>query len=209
MSDILVTPPAEEPVSVAELRSALRDVADPDATLTRLIKAAREYVEGAIGMALVSQVRELTLDGWPMGGDGLGWWDGERAGAISGGNARFVELPRSPLISITSVTTYDGASAGTVWSSSNYFADTGSRPGRLALNDGGVWPVATRSAAGIVIRYVAGHADAASVPSALALAVEQIAAHWYENRELIDYEGPNKVPMQAGRIIEKNRIMKL
>lgn len=209
MSDILITAPTEEPVSVDELRAHLRDVSDPDATLTRLIKAATEYVEGATGIALISQVRELTLDSWPMTGDGLGWWDGEREGAISSGAPRFVEFSRSPLISITSVTTFDEASSPSVWDASNYFADTGSRPGRLALNAGGVWPVATRSAAGIKIRYVAGHADPESAPNDLALAVLQIAAHWYQNRELVDYEGPNKVPMQAGRIIEKKRIMKL
>ena len=209
MGDVLITGPATEPVSVAELRAHLREPSDPDAVLTRLIKAAREYVEETTGLALISQTRELTLDGWPGGGDGLGWWDGVQDGAIIGTAPRYVELPRGPLISIASVTTYDNTNAATVWPSGNYFADTGNRPGRLALLDGAVWPLPTRSASGIVIRYVAGHADAAAVPNALCMAVLQIAAHWYENRELMTMDAANKIPMQAGRILSRLRKVNL
>lgn len=210
MRDILITPPAQEPVTAAELRSYLRDVADADAVLTELIKAAREHVEDCTGLAMISQDRQLTLDGWPGGdGDGLGWWDGVRDGALIGTAPRFLELPRAPLISVTSVTTYDTASAPTEWGAGNYFVDTGSRPGRLALNAGAVWPIPTRTAAGIVIEYKAGHADAAAVPAQLKIAIKQIAAHWYENRELVSYDGPEKLPMQAARIIRKARIIKL
>ena len=125
MGDVLISGPAEEPVSVAELRSYLRDPADADSVLTRLIKAAREYVEEATGLIMVSQVRELTLDAWPGGGDGLGWWDGVQEGALIGRAPRYVELPRGPLISITSVKTYDTGNNATTWEAGNYFADTG------------------------------------------------------------------------------------
>lgn len=209
MGDILITAPTEEPVSVAELRAHLRDPADADSVLTRLIKAAREYVEEATGLALISQTRELTLDAWPGGGDGLGWWDGVQDGAIIGRAPRYVELPRGPLISITSVQTYDTGNNATTWEAGNYFADTGNRPGRLALLDGAVWPVPTRAASGIVIRYVAGWANAAAVPNALALAILQIAAHWYEHRELTAIDAVNKVPMQAERILTKFRTVRL
>lgn len=209
MGDVLISGPAEEPVSVAELRSYLRDPADADSVLTRLIKAAREYVEEATGLIMVSQTRELTLDAWPGGGDGLGWWDGVQEGALIGRAPRYVELPRGPLISITSVKTYDTGNNAATWEAGNYFADTGNRPGRLALLDGAVWPVPTRAASGIVIRYVAGHANAAAVPNALCMAILQIAAHWYENRELASLDAVNKVPMQAGRILSKFRVAKL
>lgn len=209
MGDVLITAPATEPVSVAELRTYLREPSDQDAALTRLIKAAREYVEETCGLALISQTRELTLDAWPGGGDGLGWWDGVQDGAIGSNAPRYVELPRGPLISITSVKTYDNTNAATTWSASSYFADTGNRPGRLALLDGAVWPMPTRSASGIVIRYVAGYADAAAVPNALCLAVLQIAAHWYENRELVTLDAANRIPMQAGRILSRFRVVRL
>lgn len=212
MGDILITPPAAEAITVAELRAHLQNPSDADAVLTRLIKAAREFFEESTGLALINQTRKLTLDGWPgVGyGDGLGWWDGVRDGAMLGTAPRFVELPRAPLVSITSVTTYDEASAATVWGAGNYFAHAGERPGRLALNAGAVWPIPTRTAAGIEIVYVAGHgATAADVPSRFQLALLQMASHWYENRELLDYDGPEKVPMQAQRIMAKARIIKI
>lgn len=211
MGDILITGPASEPVTAAELRAHLRDVPDADSVLEELITDAREYVEEATGLAMISQDRQLTLDAWPFGqgGDGLGWWDGVKDGALIGTAARFVELPRAPLISITSITTYDEARNATVWAAGNYYADTGNRPGRLLLKSGATWPIPTASGAGIVIAYKAGHEDAAAVPGHLKRAIKLIAAHWYENRELVDYDGPSKVPMQADRIIRKARIIKL
>lgn len=211
MHDILITGPASEPVTADELRAHLRDVADADSVLEELITSAREYVEDATGLAMISQDRQITLDGWPLGtgGDGLGWWDGVRDGALIGTAPRYLEIPRAPLISITSVTTYDTADVGTVWGSTNYLVDTGTRPGRLALNSGAVWPVPTRPVAGIVILYKAGHANAAAVPSKFKTAIKQIAGHWYENRELMDYDGASKLPMQAERIIRKSRIIKV
>lgn len=209
MGDVMITGPDEEPVSIAELRAHLRDVADPDATLSMLISSAREMVEEATGLIMVAQTRKLTLDSWPMSGDGLDWWDGVRDGALIGRAPRFVELPRAPLISISSVTTFDTGNNASVWEAGNYFADTGNSPGRLALLDGAVWPVPTRASAGIEIVYVAGHADAQAVPSALKMAILQIAAHWYENRELVDYDSPTKLPAMAGALIRRYRVVKL
>lgn len=212
MGDTLVTGPAVEPVTVAELRDHLRNPSDADSVLTRLIKSAREYFEKETGVALINQTRRLTLDMWPGAGygDGLGWWDGVQDGAMIGTAPRYVEMPRAPLSSITSVKTYDSAGASTTWGSSNYFADVGQEPGRLVLQDGAVWPIPTQSAAGIVIDYVAGYGAASTaLPSQYTLAVLQIAAHWYENRELLDYDGPGKVPFQAERIMGKARIIKL
>lgn len=216
MSDVQHTPPASEPITAAELRAHLRDVPDGDAALEALISAAREFAEEETGLIMIQQTRRLTLDNWPFashgdgrGSDGLGWWDGVRDGAIIGAAPRFLELPRAPLISITSITTFDTEGDGVVWQSGNYLADTGNRPGRVVLEVGGTWPIPTRPAAGIVILYVAGHADAAAVPRSLRLAILQIAAHWYENRELVDYDGPQKVSMQAGRILKQARIMRL
>lgn len=64
MAVVIVTPPATEPVSVAEARAHLRvDTSEDDAMLARLIKAGREWVESRLGVALISRrVREtLTM----------------------------------------------------------------------------------------------------------------------------------------------------
>lgn len=212
MGDVMITPPDEEPVSVAELRSYLRDAPDADGVLSTFIQSAREYVEEFTGRIMVEQVREATLDAWPgaIGGDGLDWWDGVREGAIGGGDApRFVELRRAPLISIESVSTFDAANDDSEWSAADYYADTSSTPGRLALSAGAMWPQPGRPVAGIAIRYRAGYGNAAAVPAALKTAILQLAAHWYENREAANGEDVKRVPMQASRILQKFRIAKL
>ncbi len=207
MGDILVEAPATEPVSADELRAHLRDCADADAVLEVLIGAAREYFEEATGLAMIEQTRLLTLDYWPSGSTGRDdWWDGVQDGSIMGDAPRALELPRGPLISIDHVKTANNDGTLITYGSTNYFADTGRRPGRLALVPGAVWPVPERTASGIQIQYKAGHE---AVPNAFKVAILQIAAHWYENRELVDLEGPGKVPMQAERIISKFRIVKL
>lgn len=211
-ADTLLQAPATEPITVAELRAHLRDVPDADGVLTQLIKDAREYVEEATGLALISQERRLVMDYWPLekrGTDGLGWWDGVQEGALIGSAKRAVELPRAPLLSVDAVKTYDSANASSTFPDASYYVDTASKPGRLALTIGATWPVPTRPVAGVEIDYTAGWPDAASVPAPLKRAILLIAAHWYENRELVDYDGPSKVPMQAGRILRKYRIIKL
>lgn len=194
-----------------ELREYLRDAPDADSVLARFIRSASEYVEEATGRVLIARTITKTLDGWPTVVSGNDeWWDGVRDGAIGSDAPRWVELPGYPLASITTVTTYDQASAASEWDAAgNYFADTGAMPGRLVLADGAIWPGPLRSAAAVTIEYVAGYASAAMVPAPLSLAVLQLAAHWYENREAANAEDVTKVPVQAGRIISKYRITKL
>lgn len=199
-----------EVVTAAELRTHLRDCSDPDGVLRDLIDAAQSYFEEATGMATVQRTETLIIDAWPAAvGGGLGWWDGVRDGAITSEAARVLELPRAPLIAVDHVKTMDAAGTPTTFSSANYYLDTRNKPGRLALVPGAVWPVPERPVAGIEIQYQAGHATPYAMPAAFKMAILQIAAHWYENRELVDLEGPREVPMQAGRIISKFRIVKL
>ena len=58
-----VTPPAEEPVSVEELRAYLRLSHDADdALIARLARAARERVEEETGRALAEQTWRMAAD---------------------------------------------------------------------------------------------------------------------------------------------------
>ena len=63
MSLIILTPPAVEPVSLAEARALLRVTTDAeDALIASLIVAARERVELELGLALIATGFRQTFD---------------------------------------------------------------------------------------------------------------------------------------------------
>jgi len=160
-----VTPPASEPVTLAEAKLHVRQDLDTDDTLiTGLITAAREEVERICWHALLTQTWELVLDRWPAGDA--------------------IELPRPPLQSVTSVKYTDSSGAETTWSAANYVVDTDSTPGRIVLAYSVTWPtVVLQPTGGIRVRYVAGWTSAANVPQAIKQALLLLVGHWYENRE--------------------------
>lgn len=182
----LVAAPVEEPVTITELKTHLRlSGSDEDTYLTALIIEARTTIEDRLNIAMVDQTWEMALDNWGRGDDY--WWDGVRDGAMGdlfAPNANTsVGLPRWPLSSVTSVKTYDEASAETIVTIATTFdIDTYRTPGRLTLKSGSTWPVATRANNAIIIRYVAGYGDASDVPAPLKRAVRQLAAYMYEHR---------------------------
>ena len=62
----LVTPPAEEPVSLADAKLHLRvDFTDDDALITSLIAAARQAAETLTGRQIVTARWKLVLDSFP------------------------------------------------------------------------------------------------------------------------------------------------
>ena len=69
MSYALITPAAEEPVTLAEAKAFLRlDGSDEDALLGDLIATARDYLEMVSGLSLVTQGWRLYRDDWPASG---------------------------------------------------------------------------------------------------------------------------------------------
>lgn len=182
---ICVVPPAAEPVSIADAKAHLRLDADDEAgLLVLLIAGAREVAETVTGRALVTQTWRMSLDFWGESGgprDRLDPFLAPIAGRVSGRIA--VELPKPPLVSVASVTTFDAAGSGTVWDPAAYFVDRGGAPGRIVRLRGAPWPAPGRPAGGIEIVFTAGYGGPQAVPAALRQAVLLLVAHWFENRE--------------------------
>lgn len=158
----LITPPAEEPVTLAEAKAQLRlETALDDAFVTRLIRAAREWAEGYLWRGIVSQTWELVLEGFPAGA---------------------VELPMGQLTSITSVKYLDELGAEQTLSASIYEADTASVPGKLRLAYSQSWPSARGTWNAVVVRYVVGWATASAVPQPIKQALLMLISQMYEHR---------------------------
>ena len=82
------------------------------------------------------------------------WWDGVRTGPVSSlstYNQRCIELPRPPLLTVTSLSTFDEDDTETVYDASNYFVDTSSLTGRLVLKSSSSFPTDIREVNGIKI----------------------------------------------------------
>lgn len=183
LSFSLVTPPAVEPVLLADaLQQARIDTTVDDNLVTYLITGARQWAEKYTGRAFITQTWRVAIDLSP--GVAEKWWNGMRQGPITGlDEVNYISLPRAPLQSVTSVQYFDNTDTATVWPTSNYFVDTVREPGRIALRSGSVWPVPSRLTNGIVITYVAGYGnDGTSVPEPIKTAIRQLVAHWYEHR---------------------------
>lgn len=156
------TAPAAEPVSTADAKTHMRvDISADDTYIATLIKAARIFFEAHTGRAIITQTLELHLDRFPS-------WE--------------IELPRSPVQSLTSVSYVD--SDGVTQTFTDTLLDSDTEPARLTPSFGNSWPIVRDQNGAVTIRYVAGYGSAGSnVPDMLLQGIKILAAHWYENRE--------------------------
>lgn len=161
----LITPPAAEPITLAEAKLHARVDLDADDTLiTGLVITAREEVERVSCHALLTQTWEQVMDNWPAGDE--------------------IRLLHPPLQSVISVKYIDTDGVEAIWDPAHYLVDTDNTPGRIVLRSGQGWPAASlRPVGGIRIRYVAGWANAGLVPQSFKQAMLLLVGQWYENRE--------------------------
>jgi uncharacterized phiE125 gp8 family phage protein len=166
----LVTPPSGEPVSVAEIHAqSYVDNSASDTLIGGYITAARRLVETFCRRQLMTAVWRYSLDQFPA--DDI------------------VRLPRPPLVSVTELQYVDFAGVSQIWDSSNYLVDTYSEPGRITLAYNTFWPGSRPTANSVNIKYTAGFGDASAVPQTFKLAIMQLVAHWFENREPLSLAG--------------------
>lgn len=175
MPSALITPPALEPVSLADAKAHLRlDGDDDDAFATAAIVAARVHVEALTRRMLIEQGWRVYLDAWPR--------------------KRIVTIPVAPLLAVDAVTVYDADGNPVTVSSDDYEVDAISVPGRLFVATPAPARVG-RAANGIEIDVTAGYgASSIDVPSPLRQAIMMLVAHWYEHRGAVGHDLAGEVP---------------
>ncbi|MBS8258743.1 hypothetical protein DYI23_00805 [Roseibium polysiphoniae] len=189
MTSVVVTPPALEPVTVAQMRNQLRLTgAQEEDLLTGLIQAARQQIERETRRALIRQGWRLYLEAWPMG--------------------RIVSLPIAPVLSVDEITVYDLDGNGHVLDPSDYTLDRSSDPARIRIGLGAGGPAA--SLLGAEIDFSAGYGDnGQDVPAPLRQAIRLLAAHWFENREAGTDLAMTSLPHGLDRLMSVNRVLQL
>ena len=161
----VITEPAEEPVTLLEIKNHLRITHDDeDATLQMYAKAARMYAETTLcWRAFITQELELTKD----------WF------------LPVFKLPRPPLQSVTSITYTDHENNVETVDAADYIVDTDSEPARIVPAYGETWPSATLAPVnGVRVRYMAGYGDGPQdVPEAIRQGILILAGHFFEVRQ--------------------------
>ena len=196
LSLIRQTPPAVEPVTVAEAKAHLRvDTADDDTYIGTLITAAREWCEQYLDRTLVHTQWVMRFDKFPPDG------------------TMDIELPRPPMSLAGTTTavilTFTSETGGTqAYSTDSFRVDRNATPGAVKTLYGQTWPPHLMDDNAISVTWWAGHGSAgSSVPAAIRHAMLMLIAHWYENRSATLGTGavPQEVPLGVNALLDSQR----
>lgn len=189
MTQFRTVAPEAEPVTLVEVKRNLRIGHDSeDELLGGLVRAAREEVEAACGLALIDQSWRLSLDRLPRSGRVL--------------------LGRHPVREILSVTVYGTNGEAALVDPTSYRLDGNARPARLHFSS---TPEPGVPMNGIEIDFTAGFGEAGTdVPDALKRAILMLVAHWYEFRAHFSAaDQPVSLPAGYDRLIAPWRMRRL
>lgn len=168
------TPPALEPVTLAEAKAHLRvDTDADDVYVSHLISAAREWVEQYLDRTLVHTQWVMRFDKFPDSG------------------IEPVELPRPPMVAsgtataVTVTFTQEQGSTST-YSTAEYRVDRHATPGTILPIYGSTWTPHRQDDNAISVTWWAGYgASGSSVPAAIRHAMLMLIGFWYENRSSV------------------------
>ena len=173
LNTTISTAPSFEPISLTVCKQHCRvyhaldnDTFGTGSVGSGLITTARLMIENEIRGPIPNTGFTTVLDSWPA--------------------AREIVLPRSPLVSVTSVTYVNTASVTTTLSAStDYIVKSYNGMGRILLRDTANWPSDLHNGGEgvITVVYTAGYgASAAVIPEALKHAILLQIATLYEFR---------------------------
>ncbi len=189
MSYALITPPAAEPITLAEAKSHLRlDDTNEDTLLAALIRSAREHLERATGLSLITQTWRLYLDSIPE--DGV------------------IQIARGPVQTIESLTLYDASGEELSLPLTGHILDGHARPARLVL---GRAVSAGQHINGIEIDFSAGFGESgAEVPDTLKRAMLMHVAQMFSFRGTVAVDDqPADIPAGYDRLIAPFMVRRL
>ena len=177
----ITTAPTTEPVTLQEAKEYLRigDSTD-ERVLQNFIETARMAAEDHMGRAIMPQTLSYFTDAYDELADPL--FEGFRTAPYLNYYKNYLTLPRPPVVSVTSVSTFNDSDTETTMSASKYYVDNVREPARIVLRLGETFPTALRVANAIKVVYTAGYTNAFAVPAPIKIGILEHVAHLYENR---------------------------
>lgn len=185
----LITAASALAVSLAEAKLHIKVTdTEEDALITAFITSATEAAEQLTGRAIMPQTWELTLDAFPDA----------------------FELTRVPVTSVTSIIYADSAGTPQTLLNTLYTVDSADDAGFAYVVPvyAGSWPSTRDQINAVALRYVAGYADAASVPESIKAWIKLMIGAMYESRQL---EGAKQTYSLgfADRLLDRYKVWQL
>ena len=162
-----LSPPAAEPLSLAEAKLHLRvdaDMTDSDSLISGWIVDARQQAEHRTGRALVTQQWRYSVDTFPAGS---------------------LYLPLPKLQSVQSVSYLDNNGARQTLANTEYDVITDELVGRIIPAYGKSWPSCREHPGSVRVDYTCGFGAAADVPQSIKTWMKMAIATLDENREAL------------------------
>jgi uncharacterized phiE125 gp8 family phage protein len=189
------TPPAVEPVTVAEAKAHLRvDTSDDDTYIGTLIAAGRQWCEEYLDRTLVNTQWVMRFDSFPDNG------------------TESIELPRPPMVTTgtaTAVTVTMTLATGntSTFSTSAYRVDRFATPGEIQTVYAGTWPADRRDDQNAAsVTWWAGYGSTgSSVPAAIRHAILMLVGILYEKRAAAESGSLNEVPFGVKSLLDSQR----
>lgn len=150
-------------LSLAEAKRQLNvDTSDSDTLIQDLIYVAQRQVEDYCNLDLTAATWDLFLSDFP---------------------SYYIELPRSPVASITHVKYYDSSNVEQTWDASNYYYSIYENPTKVFYSDSASVPTLYEDRfEKISVRFVTGYTSPDAVPTPLKQAVAMALTDLYHVR---------------------------
>ena len=195
-------------VTLVELKAFLKvDNANDDTVLELIRTATHNWAKEYTARSITTITYQLFIDA--IYDIDLPLREGSYLGIDQSINRRSILLPKSPVISVTHIKSYDDSDSATTFSSSKYYVDNVNTPARIVLRQGETYPSALRVANSLEIQYVAGYGTTTDVPYDIKIACLSYASYLYEHRG--DLLNGNRVlaPTSATQLLQSYRIKSL
>lgn len=203
----VVTEASTYPLEVKDVKNFLKlDENEDELYVRSLIGSATEYVESYTSLSLINRTLKLSLD--YLSEIDVPLWEGTRTGPDITIRKTIINLPSSPVSSVTHIKTFDDQDTETTFASSKYYVDTASKPARIILRSGETWPTALRVGNAVEITYVAGYGTSPKqVPEQIRLAMMQYIAFMYEHRGDFERFPPPSMPSSIEVLLQSFRTL--
>jgi uncharacterized phiE125 gp8 family phage protein len=180
MTNRIKTPPALEPVTLADMRTQLGIIQSSDTSRDEVIKtrivSARRWAESYMRRALITQT-------WTQYNNGF--------------DDHFDLL--ADLQSVTSIKYLDKYGVQQTLSSTIYYVDTVNS--RVWLKTGQVWPDTYVQPNAVEIEYISGYGGVSSVPVDIIDAIKFIVGHWENYQSALEGARISTIPYAVEQLL--------